>query len=812
MNTNCPCDAINFPPARRIPAGLARLPRQIATFPEFRAAMLASIPSQTPLANWRAREGDDFGIMLLEMWAYICDCLSFYDEVIADELYLRTATQRASLRKLVGLLGYVPRPAIAAAVNLALFAEGRQPLIVPAGVAFRSGAFPGGAPQVFELDADTKVHPFHNQWSLVPTRRTTLNGGQNITSLLLDRKTITIKKGQALLFEVVGANPKTQARILTNVSDFAAPDGATYKKIEWDEEFSVAGNTPIAQVRLSKAGQTASLTSYSDLAGLGPIGNRSIPHGKQRVGRGFLHLDGTYHSIRVHQPVVVVKDAEARRFRVSAVTDIQVQAAVGVTTQIKDAAGHLTATVTSPPSTVTVTQVVLDAMINHSGRKHAGSADWSSADAGSITVHFGFTDAGTVVAPASTTLEPGDPTLLRRPFDVPQDNASPNRFLLEDKNNNAVGLGGGIDYPAAVLTLAQNSPLKSAFTVPVQIYGNVATASRGETVPSEILGGGDAAVASQSFTLKKKPLTYVPSPTAGNQQAAASTLTIRVSGIRWCEVPSFFGVRPDAQVYIVRQDDDGNSVVTFGDGIRGARLPSGVDNVVAAYRFGAGKLAPPSGSIHQFAKPFKGLKTVRNPVTAVGGDDAEPASGLRTYAPRSALLLGRAISILDMEAAAAGNGVRAVRAEWRWNEVRQQPVVQIWYVGDPALAPVMAQKLQALSDPSTPIVVDAAQPVIGTLSISIETDERRLEGDVLAAVRATLMNPDTGLLAPERVGIGLPLFRSQIFEAVLAVEGALAVTGLMWNGNNFDPYGRKPGAGKYFDVEKGTLLLNGKAA
>ena len=269
---------------------------------------------------------------------------------------------------------------------------------------------------------------------------------------------------------------------------------------------------------------------------------------------------------------------------------------------------------------------------------------------------------------------------------------------------------------------------------------------------------------------------------------------------------------PDAQIYIVRQDDDGNSVVTFGDGIRGARIPTGFNNVVATYRFGAGKLAPPAGSISQFAKPFKGLKTVRNPVAAFGGDDPEPADGLRTYAPRSALLLGRAISLLDMEAAAAGNGARAVRAEWRWNEVRQQPVVQIWYVGDPTLAPTVAQKLRALSDPSTSIAVDAARPVIGTLSISIETDERRLEADVLAAVRTALMNPDAGLLAPERVGIGLALFRSRIFDAVLAVEGAVAVTGLMWDGSNFDPYGRKPGAGKYFDFEKGTLLLNGKAA
>ena len=41
------------------------------------------------------------------------------------------------------------------------------------------------------------------------------------------------------------------------------------------------------------------------------------------------------------------------------------------------------------------------------------------------------------------------------------------------------------------------------------IYANIGDFSRGETVPSETLGVGDASLANQSFMLKKKPLTYV---------------------------------------------------------------------------------------------------------------------------------------------------------------------------------------------------------------------------------------------------------------------------------------------------------------
>jgi len=155
--------------------------------------------------------------------------------------------------------------------------------------------------------------------------------------------------------------------------------------------------------------------------------------------------------------------------------------------------------------------------------------------------------------------------------------------------------------------------------------------------------------------------------------------------------------------------------------------------------------------------------------------------------------------------------VRAVQAGWSWNQLRQRPVVQIWYIGDPTLAPKIRQKLRGLSDPTTPIDVAAATPVRAALSIDIDIDPRRLDTDVLPAVRAALMNPDTGMLAPEHIGIGRALFRSRIFDAVLQVPGALAVRSLLWNGEPFDPFGISSEAGAYFDLEGGTLLLNGKA-
>ena len=230
--------------------------------------------------------------------------------------------------------------------------------------------------------------------------------------------------------------------------------------------------------------------------------------------------------------------------------------------------------------------------------------------------------------------------------------------------------------------------------------------------------------------------------------------------------------------------------------------------MVANYCYGAGAASPPAGSITQLAKPVKGVQSVRNPVAAAGGADAESSENLRIYAPKSALILGRAVSIQDMEAVAAGvAGVRAVHAQWRWHARKQRPVVQIWYIGQSGIEKTLSQTLRSLSDPSIPIDVKPAQGIPVTLSLDIQIDSRYVKDNVLAAVRKTLMDKKTGLLSPERIGIGQPLFRSRIFERVVAVPGAVAVKDIQWNGKSFSKFAKSPGAGKYFDLKKKSLLL-----
>jgi hypothetical protein len=77
----------------------------------------------------------------------------------------------------------------------------------------------------------------------------------------------------------------------------------------------------------------------------------------------------------------------------------------------------------------------------------------------------------------------------------------------------------------------------------------------------------------------------------------------------------------------------------------------------------------------------------------------------------------------------------------------------------------------------------------------VDTDSRYVADDVRTAVRNALA---AGLLATGALGIGNPLFRSQLFEAVLKVPGTVAVEGVLWEGTPWVDFAAKPDSGYYY--------------
>ena len=107
--------------------GLAAIQYRVGTYASFLLAMMEGIAHAPELRQtWLTRSTDDFGIDLLAMWAYVADILTFYQERIANEAYLRTAVLQDSVNKLAALLDYKPAPGSAAEAELAFFIESRQ--------------------------------------------------------------------------------------------------------------------------------------------------------------------------------------------------------------------------------------------------------------------------------------------------------------------------------------------------------------------------------------------------------------------------------------------------------------------------------------------------------------------------------------------------------------------------------------------------------------------------------------------------------------------------------------------------------------
>jgi predicted phage baseplate assembly protein len=275
-------------------------------------------------------------------------------------------------------------------------------------------------------------------------------------------------------------------------------------------------------------------------------------------------------------------------------------------------------------------------------------------------------------------------------------------------------------------------------------------------------------------------------------------------------VPSFYGQAPGAEVFVTREDNSGKTHVMFGDGVNGARLPAGVNNVVATYRIGAGAASPPAGKLTIIAKSYPGLRAVLNPVAVSGGADADPANQIQRFAPRSVLTFGRAVSVFDYAALAAqAPGVTRAGAVWAWSDARQRTLVTV-YVGDDAgAATAAATVLRAASDPNRPVQVLQAAQIAVALTITVLVTPGMDTTLITAAITTALAGPQAGIFGSWTLGIGQTLFDSQIEAAVLSVTGAVAITSQIFYANGVIDPGplHLPGEGAFFTLDPADINL-----
>ena len=132
--------------------GLHTLVYRVGTHASFFETMKARLSSSEfpSLASLKARDYHDPSIALLDAWATVADILTFYQERIANEGYLRTAKECRSILELASLVYYTPGPGVSVSVFLALTIEDGYNTEIPTGTRVESLPSSGGMPQPFE--------------------------------------------------------------------------------------------------------------------------------------------------------------------------------------------------------------------------------------------------------------------------------------------------------------------------------------------------------------------------------------------------------------------------------------------------------------------------------------------------------------------------------------------------------------------------------------------------------------------------------------------------------------------------------------
>ncbi|NEQ62296.1 MAG: hypothetical protein F6K53_34800, partial [Moorea sp. SIO4A1] len=196
------------------PPGLTALSYRIARHDDSLKRMKSGLHTQTippnqkdgsrPLGKLTASHNDDPAIAFLDGWAAVMEVLTFYQERIANEGFVNTATERLSLLELSRTVGYELAPGVAASTYLAFTIEESEdvPEIVqvPEGVTVESVPIADEDPQVFET---VETLEMRGAWNLLqphlPSEIVPQDISEDTVSIKLSGTETQLEEGEALL-------------------------------------------------------------------------------------------------------------------------------------------------------------------------------------------------------------------------------------------------------------------------------------------------------------------------------------------------------------------------------------------------------------------------------------------------------------------------------------------------------------------------------------------------------------------------------------------------------------------------------------
>ncbi|MDR4484424.1 MAG: putative baseplate assembly protein [Nitrospirales bacterium] len=877
--------------------GLPALSYRIGTHATFLETMKARLSNRDypALTKLTSRETDDPAIALLDAWATIGDVLIFYQERIANEGYLRTATERRSVLELARLVGYQPRPGVAASVYLAYTIDPnyKEETVIPAGSRSQSIPGPDETAQSFETSEDLKARA---QWNnLKPrmtqpqTRESVRFGDGSHTQIFLKGISTNLKPNAPLLIDFGNGLPEFH-----RVRD-VVPDAVSDRTRVTLQSLSVGDPAPAIP-----PGDDDRLTLIESLTrppSVPPANARKLVRslndqfGEKKDGddvkvpsllKTLSTNEASYATSKVFAPSLretltsasanaqVTPKNEIRVYALRGTASLFGQNHPGTPIYRRDETGMITVEDYTPPSL----NMLWPGMTNPQGLEKIAiepqdeqvkAGDWAVIERPIVnannvitglthSVHEVTVAQGVAMSALGFSAKVSLLTVTK-PWLADLDDQEVGRLLattpllrhttvytraeelelseepiiqpvcgeadeLIELNGFYEGLEAGrwvvvsgereiegtsgvrFSELSMVSTVAQSVRMQSAVRdgndraptpLPgdtthtfiklaeplaycfkrdtVQIYGNVVTATHGET-RTESLGSGDGSKSLQQFTLKQPPLTFVP---ASNPNGVDSTLKVYVNDVEWHESHTLFGLQGKDRRFVTKTDDEGKTSVTFGNGREGARLPTGIENLRAVYRNGIGKGGNvKAGQISLLSTRPLGAKEVINPLPASGGADKESRDQARKNAPLGVMALDRLVSVQDYEdftRVFAGIG-KARAAEL--SDGRRQ-IVHLTIAGADDIPIEIHSDLyrnltgafRRFGDPYQPFRIELRELILLVLSARVRIHTDYLWEEVEPKIRAALLD----VFSFERRELGQDALLSEAFHAMQRVIG-----------------------------------------
>ena len=807
-----PVEIVNRP-------GLAALAYRIGTHREFKDTLLAKLGGVTGL---HTRQDDDFSIALLDAFSCVADTLTFYQERIANESYLATATERRSVIELGRLIDYRPRDGVAAQAHLAFTVENAPgapelaaaPVAIGVGLKVQSIPAQGQLPMTFETIEEIVAHPEWNAIRPQLTREQMISA--EMRSFLVKGAGSQIQPGDRILIvagtddgdrialQVMSVVPQPAAgttlvnlaidppepprpprrifpiqifepRLTGLTSEFVRSNvlGFTWRQADLDAFVRVQGWWPWALTRNIK--WQVGHRTFQPEAGVFSFRDRAAIFGHNAPKPGT----------PAGQPPLGLPDNRSLQDE----SDANLGRAIDLDRSYPQIVPGSWLLLKSPTSDHLIYQVEDSLELSRAdfGLSAKVTRLLLSSDDGfdSLTVRE------TTVFARSNQLD-----LAELPIadDVEGNSVTLDNVYLGLQVGQKVILSGersdlGGVVMSEVMTLAavtfsdgrttlsfqrglDGSYLRSTVT----INANVVLATHGETV-QETLGSGNASEPHLGLVLRQKPLTYVSSNAPSGSD---STLNLRVNDLLWQEVPSFFGHGSHERVFVTHAADDGTTSVLFGDGVNGARPATGLDNIRATYRKGIGKVGNvDANQLSLLLTRPPGVRSVANPLAASGGADPEALDSIRRNAPLTMMTLDRIVSLEDYEdfTHAFAGIAKAMAVPWIWSGHARGVFITI---AGPDGADIdrdsdsftnLLAAIQNAGAPNVPLEVQSYRRAFFELAATIIVKpEFQIDG-VVAAVEQALR----ASFSFDARAFGQPVMLSEVMAAMQAVPGVLAV-------------------------------------